>query len=80
MESGIGALLVLNLVLSFSLSGISVGGHIGGLIGGAVAALAIRAADDRRLPALGMLACLLISAACVFGAISVAGATGTGIA
>jgi membrane associated rhomboid family serine protease len=80
MESGIGALIVLNLILSFSLSGISVGAHIGGLIGGAVAALAIRAADDRRLPAAGMLACVLISAACVFGAISVAGTTGTGIA
>jgi membrane associated rhomboid family serine protease len=80
MESGIGALIVLNLILSFSLSGISVGAHIGGLIGGAVAALAIRAADDRRLPALGMLACVLISAACVVGSISVAGTSGAGIA
>ena len=79
-ESGIGALIVLNLIISFTFSGISIGAHIGGLIGGAVAALAIRAADDRRLPAVGMLACVLISAACVFGAISVAGTTGTGIA
>jgi len=30
------ALIVLNLVLTFSLSGISIGGHIGGLIAGAV--------------------------------------------
>jgi membrane associated rhomboid family serine protease len=80
MESGIGGLIVLNLILSFSLSNISVGDHIGGLIGGAVAALAIRAADARRMPALGLIACLLLSVGCVFGAIAVAGASGSGIA
>ncbi len=80
MESGIGGLIVLNLILSFSLSNISVGDHIGGLIGGAVAALAIRTADSRRVPALGLIACLLISAGCVFGSIAVAGASGAGIA
>ncbi len=80
MESGIGGLIVLNLILSFSLSNISVGDHIGGLIGGAVAALAIRTADSHRVPALGLIACLLISAACVFGATAVAGASGSGLA
>ena len=59
MESGIGGLIVLNLILSFTSPNISVGGHIGGLIGGAVAGLAIRTADDRQLPALGLIACLL---------------------
>jgi len=33
------ALVVINLVLSFTISGISVGGHIGGLIGGVLCAL-----------------------------------------
>jgi len=80
MESGIGGLIVLNLILSFSIANISVGAHIGGLIGGAVAALAIRTADARKVPALGLIACLLLSAGCVFGAISVAGASGTGLA
>jgi membrane associated rhomboid family serine protease len=80
MESGIGGLIVLNLILSFSIANISVGAHIGGLIGGAVAALAIRTADSHKMPALGLIACVLLSAACVFGAISVAGASGTGIA
>jgi membrane associated rhomboid family serine protease len=80
MQSGIGGLIVLNLVLSFSLAGISVGAHIGGLIGGAVAALAIRAADARKLPALGFVACVAISVAAVAASIAVSHASGTGFA
>jgi membrane associated rhomboid family serine protease len=80
MQSGIGGLIVLNLVLSFALANISVGDHIGGLIGGTLAALAIRTADSRRVPALGFLACGAISVGSVAGAIAVAGVSGTGIA
>jgi membrane associated rhomboid family serine protease len=32
---------VINLVLSFAISGISIGGHIGGLIGGALCTLVL---------------------------------------
>jgi membrane associated rhomboid family serine protease len=80
MESGIGGLIVINLILSFSLANISVGAHIGGLIGGGLAGLAIRAADERRLPALGLAACLLLCAAAVAGALAAAGANGSGLA
>ena len=80
MQSGIGGLIILNLVLSFSLANISVGAHVGGLIGGALAALAIRTADGRRMPALGFLACLLISAIAVAASIAVSKASGTGFA
>jgi len=80
MESGIGGLIVINLIFSFTFANISVGAHIGGLIGGAVAGLAIRTADNHRMQALGLIACVLLSAACVAGAIAVAGASGTGIA
>jgi membrane associated rhomboid family serine protease len=80
-ESGIGALIVVNLLLSFTLANISVGAHIGGLIGGTIAALLIRAADDRHVPMVGLLACVLLSAAAIIGAVMLAsGATGTGIA
>jgi membrane associated rhomboid family serine protease len=34
-------IIVLNLVFTFALSGISVGGHVGGLVGGALAGLAL---------------------------------------
>lgn len=80
MESGIGVLILVNLALSFTVSGISVGGHIGGLIGGTLAALAIRTADDRNRPELGVAACVLLSAAAVAGSVLVAGATNAGIA
>ncbi len=80
MESGIGGLIVINLILSFSLANISVGAHIGGLIGGFVAGMAIRVADERKVPAVGLLSCLVVCVGCVFGAIAAAGATGTGIA
>jgi membrane associated rhomboid family serine protease len=41
VASQIGLFVVLNLVFTFSVSGISVGGHVGGLLGGAVAALVV---------------------------------------
>ncbi|HWX86540.1 MAG TPA: rhomboid family intramembrane serine protease [Solirubrobacteraceae bacterium] len=80
MESGIGGLIAINLILSFAIPGISVGAHIGGLIGGTLAGLAIRTADDRHRSWLGLAACAALSAASVVGAIAVAGSTATGIA
>ncbi len=80
MQSGIGGLIVLNLILSFSIANISVGAHIGGLAGGALAGLAIRRADERRMPWLGYAACLLLSVAAVAGALAAAQATGSGFA
>lgn len=77
-QSGLGTLIVFNLILSFTLANISIGAHVGGLIGGFLAGLAIRAADQRKLPALGLIACVLLSGAAVLGAIVVSGATGTG--
>jgi membrane associated rhomboid family serine protease len=80
MQSGIGTLIIFNLILSFTLSNISVGAHVGGLIGGALAAFALRYCDTHRLRALGLVACALLSAASVGGALVAAGATGSGFA
>jgi membrane associated rhomboid family serine protease len=80
MESGIGGLILINLVLSFTLANISVGAHIGGLIGGAAAAYSIRFADERRIPWFGFLVCVMLGVVAVAGAITAAGAHGTGFA
>lgn len=42
-STGIGTLLILNLVLTFTVSGIAVGGHVGGAVAGALCGLAMLA-------------------------------------
>jgi membrane associated rhomboid family serine protease len=77
LASQFGLFIVLNLVLTFSISGISVGGHIGGLIGGAVAALLVifveRQMSGRPGYALEIVGILLMIAATFAGALAVAG-------
>lgn len=46
-DTGLITILVLNLVLSFSIAGISIGGHLGGLVGGAVAGYVVYDLADR---------------------------------
>jgi membrane associated rhomboid family serine protease len=72
MQSGIGALILFNLVLSFVLSNVSWGGHVGGLIGGSLAALVIQFGDRMRSQALGLAGCVALSAVAVAGAIAAA--------
>ena len=72
-----GLFVVLNLVLTFSISGISIGGHIGGLIGGAVAALLVifveRRMSGRPGFTLELAGIVLMIAATFAGALAVAG-------
>jgi membrane associated rhomboid family serine protease len=50
-RGGLGGLIIINLVLTFAIPGISIGGHIGGLLGGLVAGWLL--VDlPRRVPAL----------------------------
>lgn len=49
-QTDIGSLVLLNLALTFFISGISIGGHVGGFAGGALAAMLINAAEDRSAP------------------------------
>jgi membrane associated rhomboid family serine protease len=46
-STGIGTLLVLNLVITFAIPGISIGGHLGGVIAGAICALVMFAPRGR---------------------------------
>jgi membrane associated rhomboid family serine protease len=77
LASQFGLFVVLNLVLTFSISGISVGGHIGGLIGGGVAALLVifveRRMSGRPGFTLELAGIVLMIAATFAGALAVAG-------
>jgi membrane associated rhomboid family serine protease len=68
METGIGGLIIFNLVFSFVFSGISIGGHIGGLIGGAVTGFLFLQADQRRIPRQASLGLTVALGALVFAA------------
>ncbi len=70
MQSGVGGLIVINLIISFTLPGVSWGGHIGGLIGGALAAFVIQLGSRYRSQALAYAGCVVIGAAAVAGSLA----------
>jgi membrane associated rhomboid family serine protease len=77
VASQFGLFVVLNLVLTFSIPGISVGGHLGGLVGGGLAAILVifveRQLHGRQGFALELIGIVLMIAATFAGAIAVAG-------
>jgi membrane associated rhomboid family serine protease len=77
MESGLGVWIGLNLLITFTIPGISIGGHIGGMLGGALAAFVMFDLRERtRLPGLAaMLLAGLIGVAAVAGSIAVSGSS-----
>jgi membrane associated rhomboid family serine protease len=76
-QSGLGFVLVINIVFSLSVRGISIGAHLGGLVGGLIAGwLVVELDERRRMPGLAMAGCAAIAVASVIGALAVAGSTG----
>jgi hypothetical protein len=77
VASQIGLFVILNVVFTFSIPGISIGGHIGGLIGGALAALLVvyaeRRASGSSAKLIEVAGIFLIAAASVAGAVWAAG-------
>lgn len=68
-QGGIGGLLVVNLVLTFVIPGISVGGHLGGLAGGtALGAFMVRSSPSRRATIEGVAFAVVVAALAVLGA------------
>jgi membrane associated rhomboid family serine protease len=65
-------LIVVNLVITLSVPGISIGAHIGGLIGGGLATLGFQQGDRLRSPVVGYGVCLALAVIAVVGAIIVA--------
>jgi membrane associated rhomboid family serine protease len=79
----LGFWLVLNLVLTFSVPGISIGGHLGGLAGGAVAGLVVLAVERRfgsTIRAPEVLTYVALAVGCFALAVLVADAGSTGVA
>jgi membrane associated rhomboid family serine protease len=70
LASQIGFFVVINLVFTFSVPGISVGGHLGGLVAGALIALGFAVAERRgqaQARPLEIAITLALGAACVVG-------------
>ncbi len=76
-QSGLGPVLVLNLVFSVSIRGISIGGHVGGLVGGLIAGLlVVELAERRGRRTAALVVCGAVAIAGIVGAIAVAGGHG----
>ncbi len=76
-QSGLGPILLINLVFSLTYTGISIGGHLGGLVAGLITgALVLELAERRRQQWLALAGCVAVGALSVVGAIAVAGLHG----
>jgi membrane associated rhomboid family serine protease len=76
-QSGLGLTLVINIVFSLSIAGISIGGHLGGVAGGAICGwLLVQVGERRRMPSAAIAGCLVVAAVSVAAAIAVAGGQG----
>jgi membrane associated rhomboid family serine protease len=76
-QSGLGLTLIINLVFTLSVKGISIGGHVGGLAAGLIAGFAlVELGERRRIKYAPLAVCLLIAVGSVIGAIAVAGQHG----
>ena len=74
MRSGIGPILILNVVITFAIPGISIGGHLGGLAGGVLCAVLITASERRRSFALSLAGCALVGIVAAIAGVTVASA------
>ncbi|MGI8713285.1 MAG: rhomboid family intramembrane serine protease [Solirubrobacteraceae bacterium] len=76
-QSGLGITLLINIVFSLSISGISIGGHLGGVVGGAICGwFIIQFGERRRQPTVAIAGCVLVAVISVAAAIAVAGGQG----
>jgi membrane associated rhomboid family serine protease len=76
-QSGLGLTLIINIVFSLSIAGISIGGHLGGVVAGGICGwLIVQLGERRQMPQLAIAACVGVAVLCVVGALAVAGSHG----
>jgi membrane associated rhomboid family serine protease len=76
-RSGLGPILLINILFSLAVQNISIGGHLGGFVGGALSGwLIVHVSQRHRLQALALTGCAVVGVVSVIGAIAVAGTTG----
>jgi membrane associated rhomboid family serine protease len=76
-QSGLGPILLINVVYSLLVTNVSIGGHLGGLVGGFITGwLIVYVGQKRRMQALALLGCVAVGAASAVLAVAVAGSTG----
>jgi membrane associated rhomboid family serine protease len=76
-QSGLGFVLVLNLIISVTFRGISIGAHLGGLVAGLIAGwLVLELAERRGMQKFALAGCAVLAIASVAAAIAVAGGPG----
>lgn len=76
-RSGLGPILVINLLFSVAVRNISIGGHLGGFVGGLITGwLIVHFSEHRRLQPVALAACTVVAVASVAAALAVAGGTG----
>ena len=70
MKSGLGGLIILNVVITFAVPGIAIAGHIGGLIGGfATGWLLFRIERRTGSARVGIAVCVALAALFVLGGV-----------
>jgi membrane associated rhomboid family serine protease len=76
-QSGLGPTLLLNLIFTLTIPGISIGGHVGGLAGGLITGWFVVEVGERRgKKGLALAGCALVAVISVVAAIAVAGGSG----
>jgi len=74
MQSGLGPIILINLVLGFVIPNVSIGGHLGGLAGGVLCAFVMeRVAGRGRGVLLPVAACVLIGVVAAVAGVAVSG-------
>jgi len=76
-QSGLGPMLLINLVFTLTISNISVGGHLGGLAAGFITGwLVVEFAEKRNRQTVALIGCLVVAIVSVAAALAVAGNVG----